>query len=92
MTRPGIPLLACLAIVVLPALPAAGQREINRRHTETSLGPFPAEVHDSALISDDGRHVAYVQQSEGGQRVVLDGLPGRTHDRVTALAFGAEGR
>ena len=92
MTRPGIPMLACLAIVVSSALPATGQFEVNRRHAETSLGPFPPEVRDSALISDDGRHLAYVQQSEGGQRVVLDGLPGRTHDRATALAFGAEGR
>ncbi len=90
--RPGIPLLTCLAVVVLSAMPTAGQPEVNRRHTETSLGPFPTEVHDSALISHDGRHVAYVQQNEGGQRVVLDGQPGRTRDRATALAFGEGGR
>jgi len=78
------------AIVLLATAVAAGQTEVNRRHTETLLGPFPAEVHDSVVLSPDGRHVAYIESGSGG-RVVLDGTPQRDYDRVAALEFSADG-
>ncbi|MDD4267376.1 MAG: hypothetical protein PHO07_04985 [Pirellulales bacterium] len=86
--RPCRVVLACL--VALAAGTAAGQTEINRRYTETSLGPFPPEVRESAVLSPDGRHLGYIDSSDG-QRVVLDGKPQPVYDRVAALQFSPDG-
>lgn len=80
-------------IVFLTSLMAASlsaQTEVNRHHTETSLGPFPAEVRDSAVLSPDGRHVAYIQ-SGAGQRAVVDGKEQNSYDQVAGLEFNHDG-
>ncbi len=81
---------AAALLVLFLAGEAAAQREVNRRYTETSLGPFPPEVRESAVLSPDGRHVAYIQ-SGADQRVVLDGKPQKPFDRVAGLEFSRDG-
>ncbi len=87
--RPCIVVLACL--LTLAARHCRGaQTEINRRYTETSLGPFPPEVRESAVLSPDGRHLAYVDSSDG-PGVVLDGKPQPVYDRVTGASVQPDG-
>ena len=81
---------AAVMVALFLAGEAAGQGEVNRRYTETSLGPFPPEVRESAVLSPDGRHVAYIQ-SGADRRVVLDGQPQKPFDRVAGLEFSRDG-
>ncbi len=67
-----------------------GQNEVNRRYTETSLGPFPPEVRDSSVLSPNGRHIAYIQ-SGGGLRVVVDGKEQKPYDQIDGLEFSHNG-
>jgi len=75
-------------------VPLAGlaQSPVNRRHSETLLGPFPPEAYDSARISPDGRHLAYVASSENGLAVMLDGSRQPVYDGVDALEFSPNSR
>ncbi len=81
----------CLVLTAWAALVAqvCGQSAVNRKHTETSLGPFPTEVRDSAVISPDGRHLAFIEPGATGEAVVLDGKRGEEFDRVAALEFAS---
>lgn len=81
---------APIAVLLLAATSATAQNEVNRRYTETSLGPFPPEVRESAVFSPDGRHVAYIDTG-AGQRVVVDGKEQTTYDRVAGLEFNHDG-
>ncbi len=69
---------------------AVAQNEVNRRYTETSLGFFPPGVHESAVLSPDGRHVAYVE-SAAGERVFLDGKEQKSYEQVAGLEFSHDG-
>lgn len=82
--------IGCLVFGVPVA--ALAQSPVNRRHTETLLGPFPPEVYDSARISPDGRHLAYVGKVENGQAVMLDGSRQPVYDGVDALEFSPNSR
>ena len=84
--RPTGSFLLALAITTT----AMAQSEVNRRHTETSLGPFPPEVRDSAVLSPDGRHIAYIATG-AGQRVTVDGKEQKTYDQVAGLEFNHDG-
>ncbi|MHB8900403.1 MAG: hypothetical protein ACYC6Y_16755 [Thermoguttaceae bacterium] len=88
MTRPFRPLGLLLATFL--AGTAAAQNEVNRRHTEMPLGPFPSEVRDSAVVSPDGRHLAFVRPGTP-QRVVLDGKEQTAYDQVAGLEFSRDG-
>ena len=65
----------------------AAQAQVNRRHTETLLAPFPPEVYDSAVVSPDGRRIAYVEQAGDRQAALIDGNREQAYDRVAALTF-----
>ncbi len=81
---------AIFLLALLLASTAAAQSDVNRRHTETSLGPFPPEVRESAVLSQDGRHVAYVELG-AGQRVIVDGTEQESYDEVAGLEFSHDG-
>jgi dipeptidyl aminopeptidase/acylaminoacyl peptidase len=83
-------LSAVLFLALLTAGTVTAQSDVNRRHTETLLGPFPPEVRQSAVLSPDGRHVAYIQ-SGAGQRVVVDGKEQKPYDQVAGLEFNHDG-
>lgn len=89
MTMRHHPLMA-FVLALLLAGTVAGQSEVNRRYTETSLGPFPQKAHESAVLSANGRHVAYIDTG-AGQRVVVDGKEQRTYDQVAGLEFNHDG-
>lgn len=89
MTMPSRP-LDIVILALLTAGTVAAQSDVNRRYTETSLGPFPPEVRESAILSSDGRHVAYVA-SGAGQRVVVDGKEQQTYDQVAGIEFTHDG-
>jgi len=74
-------------IAFLWAVPALAQAPAQRKYTEKLLGPFPPEVHDSAVISPDGRRIAYVEQVGKQQAVVVDGTREKPYDRVDAFTF-----
>src|SRR3972149_413352 len=78
-------------VTMLAASSAEAQIAVDRKHTETLLAPFPPEVHDSALVSPDCRHIAYVEETDAGQNVVLDGQKQATSGRVAALDFSPNG-
>ncbi|MCS7306636.1 MAG: hypothetical protein NZ602_16200 [Thermoguttaceae bacterium] len=69
---------------------ASAQIRVNRKHTKTSLGPFPKEVRESAVISPDGRHLAYIQKADGKMQVVLDGKALPLFERIAALTFSPD--
>ncbi|NQT39770.1 MAG: PD40 domain-containing protein [Planctomycetes bacterium] len=71
---------------------AATYAQEERQRRETLRAPFPEEVRDSAVISPDGRHLAYVQPSGEQQAVVVDGKTDPAYDRVGALNFSPDGR
>jgi len=73
-----------------PIEETSAQVRVNRKHTKTSLGPFPKEVQDSAVISPDGRHLAYIKKTDGKMQVVLDGKDLPTFDRAAALTFSPD--
>jgi WD40 repeat protein len=79
-----------LLLALLMAGTVAAQSEVNRRYTETSLGPFPPKAHESAVLSPNGRHVAYIDTG-AGQRVVVDGKEQETYDQVAGLEFNHDG-
>lgn len=66
--------------------------QVDRPYTETLLGPFPAAVRDSAVVSPDGRRIAYVEKSAGRETVVVDGKPQTPCDRVMAIRFSPDGK
>lgn len=70
--------------------PAQAQVRVNRKHIKTFLGPFPSEVRDSALISPDGRHLAYIKKTDDKMQVVLDGKQLGSFERVAALTFSPD--
>ncbi len=73
-----------------PAEKTFAQNRVNRKHTKTSLGPFPKEVRDSAVISPDGRHLAYIKKADGKMQVVLDGNELPAFERIAALSFSPD--
>jgi len=76
-----------LTIGLLLVAAGAAAAQVDRRHTETLLAPWTAELGESAVISPDGRRIAYVKASAGRQAVVLDGHAQPAYDRVAALTF-----
>lgn len=92
-------LISCLLIAAAPASTwrLAAQVGVNRvgigrRHTETSLGSFPQAAHDSAVISPDGRRIAYVRQIGDRQAVVVDGRQLQPYHRVAAPTFSPDSK
>ena len=82
----------CLFFVVLTTVSwvsvyTEAEEPVQRKHTETTLSPFPAEVRASAVVSPDGRHLAYVKREGGKQTVVVDGREQPTFDRVASFTF-----
>ncbi len=49
------------------------------------------DIVGAPVWSPDGARCAYVESAEGGWRVVVDGKPGATYERVSALAFHPDG-
>jgi WD40 repeat protein len=81
---------ACAALAVLLLTASAGaaaEKQADRKYTETSLGSFPREVYDSAVVGPDGRRIACIQPAGKQQAVVLDGKMEKTYDRVGGLSF-----
>jgi Tol biopolymer transport system component len=76
-----------LALAAVLAPSAAAQTKVERKHQETLLAPFPKEVHDSAVVSPDGRRIAYIQSQGGQQTAVFDGKPEKGYERVAELTF-----
>ena len=76
---------------MLAALSAKAQIPVDRKHTETLLGPFPPEVRDSARISPDCRHIAHIEKTDAGETVVLDGRKRGAYGRVVAMDFSPDG-
>ena len=66
---------------------AAAQGPVDRKHSETLLAPFPPEVRDSAIVSPDGRRIAYISQVGRQQVVVVDGKQETPYDQVGSLTF-----
>jgi len=62
MKLPHAAALILLSAVTTFAAGVFAQESVARRYTETSLGPLPEEAYDSAVISPDGRRIAYVRQ------------------------------
>ncbi len=85
-------LLALSVAVAWSITHAAAYAQEERQRRETLRAPFPPEVRDSAVISPDGRHLAYVQPSGEQQAVVVDGKADPPFDRVAALNFSPHGR
>ena len=85
--RPRVFRFSWLLVVLCAAMGGAAQAQVNRRHTETLLAPFPPEVYDSAVVSPDGRRIAYVEQAGDRQAAVIDGNREQAYDRVAALTF-----
>ena len=84
---------AILATCLLTApLALSTSVSADRKHTETLLAPFPAEVHDSAVVSPDGRRIAYLRRIGTRQAAVIDGRQERPYDRVAALKFSPDSR
>ena len=73
-----------------PIQQASAQIRVNRKHTKTPLGPLPKEVRESAVISPDGRHLAYIKKVDGKMQVVLDGKELTPFDRIAALTFSPD--
>ena len=63
---------------------------VDRKHTETRLAPFPPEVRDSAVVSPDGRRIAYVKKTGGRERFVVDGQAETPYDRVASATFSPD--
>jgi hypothetical protein len=79
---------ATLTLFFLTASSApAAETPADRKFTETSLGAFPREVYDSAVVSPDGRRIAYIQTAGKQQTVVVDGKKEKTYDRAGGLSF-----
>ena len=71
---------------------AAGQTQVNRKYTEKLLAPFPAAVRDSAVISPDGRRIAYIEKVDNKQAAVFDGQREQPFDEVAELTFSPDSR
>jgi WD40 repeat protein len=76
-------------LILLVAAPAGAQTAVNRKYKETSLGLLPREVQDSAVVSPDARHVAYIRD---GNTLVLDGQPQKTYHQVSGVNFSPNGK
>jgi len=76
--------------VLGPIQQASAQIRVNRKHTKTPLGPLPKEVRESAVISPNGRHLAYIKKAEDKMQVVLDGQEQPAFDRIAALTFSPD--
>jgi len=81
-----------LAAVTGLSAGVAAQETVARRFTETSLGPVPEEAYDSAVISPDGRRIAYTRQIGDQQAAVFDGLAEKAYDRIAGLTFSPDSR
>ena len=86
-----IPFFAIVAVI--PSLAQAQtSASADRPHSETRLAPFPPEVRDSALISPDGRRIAYVKKAGGRELLVVDGEEQPAFDRVASPAFSPDSK
>ncbi|MBN2477525.1 MAG: PD40 domain-containing protein [Pirellulales bacterium] len=81
-----------LTVMLTVAGVAVAQAPVNRRYTETLLGPLPSEQYDSAVISPNGRRLASIEPSQAGQAVVVDGRSQKAYDRVAAPQFSPDSR
>jgi len=80
----------CVGGLFGPIEETLAQVRVNRKHTKTPLGPFPKEVQESAVLSPDGRHLAYIKKADGKMQVVLDGKEMPPLDRAAALTFSPD--
>src|SRR5574340_1171734 len=79
--------LALLMVLIAANVASAAPEPAARKHKETRLAPFPPEVRASAVISPDGRRIAYVQSVSGKQAAVVDGAEEAAYDRIEAVTF-----
>ncbi len=91
-TFPLIPLFLTLVAIVPPPVYADTTAPVDRPHSETRLAPFPPEVRDSALLSPDGRRIAYVKKSGGKELLVVDGQEQPAFDRVASATFSPDSK
>lgn len=84
--------LAILTGLVLLALARTAFAQVNRKHIETELAPFSKEVQSSAIISPDGRHIAYLKPAGGSQTAVLDGTEQKPYEKISALRFSPDSK
>ena len=71
------------------AAPTQAQSVVNRKYKETLLAPFPKAVRESAVISPDGRHIAYIRD---GNAAIVDGTAQKTYAKVAALVFSPDSK
>jgi hypothetical protein len=80
------------ALVVILVGPVRGQTQVNRKHTETLLAPFPPEAYGSVMVSPDGRRIAYVLKANGGEKALVDGKEEKLYQQVASLTFSPDGK
>jgi hypothetical protein len=56
------------------------------------LAPPPAFAKGSLVLSEDGKHYAYVSGESGAQRIVLDAVPGQEFSRCSTPRFSPAGK
>ncbi len=54
------------------------------------FAPPSVFAKDTLVLSDDGKHYAYVSGASGAQRIVLDGVPGQEFSRCSTPKFSPE--
>ncbi len=81
-----MPALAALVLALIGQVAAAPVRV-----TEQLIAAREPGVTWNFLASPDARRLAWVEQADSRQRVVLDGRPVASYPLVTALTFSADG-